>query len=116
MPPQRGGSLHSRDGSDTFTFAQRQLFPLGHEARSSSLSAEPRAAYADYYERALYNHILASIHPTVPGYVYFTPIRPAHYRVYSQPGQGFWCCVGSGMENPGKYGAFIFAQAGTAST
>ncbi|HRZ47626.1 MAG TPA: glycoside hydrolase family 127 protein [Candidatus Paceibacterota bacterium] len=74
-------------------------------------ASEPKAAYADYYERALYNHLLASIHPTVPGYVYFTPIRPAHYRVYSQPEKGFWCCVGTGMENPGKYGEFIYAQA-----
>jgi hypothetical protein len=74
-------------------------------------AAEPRAAYADYYERALYNHILASIHPTVPGYVYFTPIRPEHYRAYSQPDKGFWCCVGTGMENPGKYGEFIYARA-----
>ncbi|MEN6306986.1 MAG: beta-L-arabinofuranosidase domain-containing protein [Anaerohalosphaeraceae bacterium] len=72
--------------------------------------AEPKAAYADYYERALYNHILASIHPAKPGYVYFTSIRPDHYRVYSQPEQAFWCCVGTGMENPGKYGAFIYAQ------
>ncbi len=71
----------------------------------------PSAAYADYYERALYNHILASINPTHPGYVYFTPIRPDHYRVYSVPGQGFWCCVGTGMENPGKYGEFIYAHA-----
>jgi hypothetical protein len=73
--------------------------------------AEPKAAYADYYERALYNHILASIHPDKPGYVYFTSIRPDHYRVYSQPEQGFWCCVGTGMENPGRYGEFIYAQA-----
>jgi hypothetical protein len=71
----------------------------------------PQATYADYYERALYNHILASINPTHPGYVYFTPIRPAHYRVYSQPDHGFWCCVGSGMENPGRYGQFIYAKA-----
>ncbi len=74
-------------------------------------ASEPRAAYADYYERALYNHILASINPVTPGYVYFTPIRPAHYRVYSQPGECFWCCVGTGMENPGKYGEFIYARA-----
>ncbi len=73
-------------------------------------SEDPKAPYADYYERALYNHILASIHPTVPGYVYFTPLRPRHYRVYSQPEQTFWCCVGSGMENPGKYGEFIYAR------
>jgi len=72
--------------------------------------AEPKAAYVDYYERALYNQILASIHPQKPGYVYFTPIRPDHYRVYSQPEVAFWCCVGTGMENPGRYGAFIYAQ------
>ena len=71
----------------------------------------PDAGYADYYERALYNHVLASINPTHPGYVYFTPIRPDHYRVYSVPGEGFWCCVGTGMENPGKYGEFIYARA-----
>ena len=74
-------------------------------------AAEPSAAYADYYERALYNHILASINPAHPGYVYFTPIRPDHYRVYSVPDQGFWCCVGTGMENPGRYGRFIYARA-----
>lgn len=73
--------------------------------------AEPKAAYADFFERALYNHILASINPKRPGYVYFTPIRPAHYRVYSQPEQAFWCCVGTGMENPGRYGEFIYARA-----
>ena len=73
-------------------------------------AAEPRAVYSDFYERALYNHILASIHPTKPGYVYFTPIRPDHYRVYSQPEQCFWCCVGTGMENPGRYGEFIYAR------
>jgi len=72
--------------------------------------SKPEATYADYYERALYNHILASINPTTPGYVYFTPIRPAHYRVYSQPELCFWCCVGTGMENPGKYGEFIYAH------
>ncbi len=74
-------------------------------------AAGPDAAYADYYERALYNHILASIDLEHPGYVYFTPIRPGHYRVYSQPDTGFWCCVGTGMENPGKYGEFIYARA-----
>jgi DUF1680 family protein len=70
----------------------------------------PNAKYADYYERALYNHILASINPKHPGYVYFTPIRPGHYRVYSQVENSFWCCVGTGMENPGRYGEFIYAR------
>jgi len=71
---------------------------------------EPSVKYADFYERALYNHILSAIHPTNPGYVYFTPLRPGHYRVYSEPDQCFWCCVGTGMENPGKYGRFIYAK------
>jgi len=69
----------------------------------------PKADYMDYYERTLYNHILSSQHPN-GGFVYFTPIRPRHYRVYSQPQEDFWCCVGSGLENHGKYGELIYAH------
>lgn len=68
----------------------------------------PLAKYADFYERALYNHILSTQHPEHGGYVYFTPARPRHYRVYSAPNQAMWCCVGTGMENHGKYGEFIY--------
>lgn len=70
----------------------------------------PEARYIDYYERALYNHILSSHHPEHGGYVYFTSARPRHYRVYSQAEQCFWCCVGSGMENHTRYGEFIYAH------
>jgi len=69
--------------------------------------------YIDYYERALYNHILGSQHPVHGGLVYFTPMRPQHYRVYSNPGQTFWCCVGSGIENHAKYGEFIYTHDNT---
>lgn len=69
---------------------------------------DPHAKYIDFYERALYNHILSSQHPD-GGFVYFTPIRPRHYRVYSQAQTSFWCCVGSGIENHGKYGELIYA-------
>ena len=72
--------------------------------------SRPEAKYMDYYERALYNHILSSQHPTKGGFVYFTPMRPRHYRVYSQPQESFWCCVGSGLENHGKYGELIYAH------
>lgn len=72
--------------------------------------AAPDVRYADYYERALYNHILSTQHPETGGLVYFTPMRPGHYRVYSQPHTSFWCCVGSGMENHGKYGQFIYTH------
>jgi uncharacterized protein len=72
--------------------------------------SNPDLAYLDYYERALYNHILSSQHPSRGGFVYFTPMRPRHYRVYSNPQESFWCCVGSGLENHGKYGELIYAH------
>ena len=68
------------------------------------------AAYIDYYERTIYNHILSSQHPVHGGYVYFTPARPRHYRVYSAPNEAMWCCVGTGMENHGKYNQFIYTH------
>lgn len=71
----------------------------------------PDIRFADYYERALYNHILASQQPVKGGFVYFTPMRSGHYRVYSQPETSMWCCVGSGLENHTKYGEFIYAHA-----
>lgn len=70
----------------------------------------PDASFADYYERALYNHILSSQEPEKGGFVYFTPMRSGHYRVYSQPETSMWCCVGSGLENHTKYGEFIYAH------
>jgi DUF1680 family protein len=72
--------------------------------------SQQRGLYADYYERALYNHILGSQRPGTGGFVYFTPMRPNHYRVYSQVDQAMWCCVGSGIESHAKYGEFIYAH------
>ncbi len=70
----------------------------------------PQARYADYMERALYNHILTSIGPAPDhGFAYYTPTRPGHYKRYSQHFDAFWCCVGSGMENHGRYGAYIYS-------
>ncbi len=66
--------------------------------------------YLDFYERTLYNHILSSQHPEKGGFVYFTPIRPNHYRVYSQPQTSMWCCVGTGLENHTKYGELIYSH------
>lgn len=70
----------------------------------------PKSYYMDYYERALYNHILSTENYDKGGFVYFTPMRPGHYRVYSQPQTSFWCCVGSGLENHAKYGEMIYAH------
>lgn len=95
--------IETREGPETCnTYNMLKLSKL-------LFTSEPSAAYMDYYERAVYNHILSSQHPQ-GGFVYFTPIRPQHYRVYSQPQQGFWCCVGTGLENHGKYGEMIYAH------
>jgi DUF1680 family protein len=75
---------------------------------------DAKSSYGDYYERALYNHILSSQRPGSGGFVYFTPMRPNHYRVYSQADKAMWCCVGSGIESHAKYGEFIYAHRGDA--
>ena len=70
-------------------------------------------SYIDYYERALYNHILSIFNPVQGGFVYFTPMRSGHYRVYSQPQTSMWCCVGTGIENPARYSEMIYAHEGS---
>lgn len=69
---------------------------------------EPRARYGDFYERALYNHILASQDPETGMFTYFMSLRPGHYKTWSTPEGAFWCCVGSGMENHVRYGEAIW--------
>ena len=74
----------------------------------------PEARYADFFELATFNHILSTQHPEHGGYVYFTSARPRHYRNYSAPNEAMWCCVGTGMENHGKYNQFIYTHSGDA--
>lgn len=95
--------IESREGPETCN--SYNMLKLSKEL----FLGKPSGDYMDYYERTLYNHILASQRPG-GGFVYFTPMRPNHYRVYSQPQEGFWCCVGSGLENHGKYGEMIYAH------
>jgi DUF1680 family protein len=103
-PDDFSSMIESREGPETCnTYNMLRL-------TERLFRAEPSAEYADFYERALFNHILSTEHPVHGGFVYFTPIRPRHYRVYSRPSQCFWCCVGTGMENHGKYGQFIYAH------
>jgi uncharacterized protein len=71
---------------------------------------EPDARTMDFYERGLYNHILASQDPARGMFVYLMPLGPGYSRIYSTPEHSFWCCVGTGMENHAKYGGTIFAH------
>lgn len=69
---------------------------------------EPRPEYADYYERALYNHILASQNPKTGMMCYYVPLRSGSKRDYNTPNDSFWCCTGTGVENHAKYGDSIY--------
>jgi len=62
----------------------------------------------DFYERALYNDILASQEPKKGMFVYLMPLKPGHFKTFSTPENAFWCCVGTGMENHAKYGDTIY--------
>jgi DUF1680 family protein len=69
---------------------------------------EPSAATMDFYERGLYNQILASQDPDSGMMTYFVPLDAGRFKTYSTPEQSFWCCVGTGMENHAKYGDTIY--------
>ncbi|MFJ9147575.1 beta-L-arabinofuranosidase domain-containing protein [Streptomyces sp. NPDC102270] len=96
-----GSALESPEGPETCnTYNMLKL------SRALFLE-EPDAEVLDHYERATVNHILSSLHPK-GGLVYFTPVRPGHYRVVSTPQNCFWCCVGTGLENHAKYGELVY--------
>lgn len=63
---------------------------------------------ADYYEVALFNHILAQQDTTSGMVCYFLPMLTGAYKVYSTPEHSFWCCVGSGFESHSKYAESIY--------
>ncbi len=66
--------------------------------------------YVDFFERALFNGILASQDPESGMMSYFQSTRPGYVRLYHTPFDSFWCCTGSGMENHARYGETIFAH------
>lgn len=67
---------------------------------------------ADYYERALYNHILGQQDPQTGMVAYFLPLLSGAHKVYSTPENSFWCCVGSGFESHAKYAESIYYHNG----
>ncbi|GEN56869.1 glycosyl hydrolase [Halolactibacillus alkaliphilus] len=71
---------------------------------------DQQSQYYDDYERALYNHILASQDPISGGKTYFVATEPGHFKVYCDKEDSFWCCTGTGMENPARYWTDIFKQ------
>ena len=68
----------------------------------------PNVDYADYYERALYNHILASQNPVTGMMCYYVPLRSGSKREFNTPTDSFWCCTGTGVENHAKHADSIY--------
>ncbi|MCX6343756.1 MAG: glycoside hydrolase family 127 protein [Armatimonadetes bacterium] len=66
------------------------------------------AKYFDYYERALYNHILASQNPKDGMVCYFVPLKSGAAKSYTDQFDSFTCCLGTGMESHSKYGRNIY--------
>jgi DUF1680 family protein len=73
-----------------------------------------RVDYLDYYERALYNHILAGLNPNAPRHqhTYYVPMRAGGIKTYSNDYNNFTCCHGTGMESHTKFADSIYFFAG----
>lgn len=67
----------------------------------------PQATVADFYERALLNHIRSTQHPD-GRVIYNLSLKPGHHKEYQSPYDGFTCCVGTGFENHVKYAEGIY--------
>jgi uncharacterized protein len=68
----------------------------------------PGIEYADYAERALWNHILASQNPDDGMVCYFVPLRTGGQKQFMTPFDHFTCCSGTGMENHVRYAESLF--------
>ena len=73
-------------------------------------SWDAQSVYMDYYERALYNHILASQNPDNGMVCYCVPLESGTEKEFSTRYGDFWCCVGSGLENHVKYAESVFFE------
>lgn len=70
-------------------------------------SFKQKSEYFDWYENALLNHILAQQDES-GAKMYFVSLLQGHHRTYEKKYESWWCCTGTGMENPEKYENNIF--------
>jgi DUF1680 family protein len=73
-------------------------------------SIRPDAHYADFHERALFNHILASIDPQDGRTCYMVPVGRGVQHEYANMFRSFTCCVGTGMESHALHGYGIYYE------
>ncbi len=103
QPGILGASLNGNTSETCNTYNMLRLTRMLH-------AWKPRAAYMDFYERALYNHILASQDPASAGVCYYVPLKPASRKPFQGLEDSFTCCVGTGMENHASYGDAIYSH------
>src|SRR5499427_6086021 len=75
-------------------------------------SIDPDIRYADFHERALFNHILASQDPEDGRVCYMVPVGRGVQHEYQRPFEDFTCCVGTGMESHALHGYGIYYESG----
>jgi DUF1680 family protein len=75
-------------------------------------SLMPDVHYADFHERALFNHAMASINPDNSRMCYMVPVGPGVSHEYQDMFESFTCCVGTGMENHALAGDGMYYESG----
>ena len=73
-------------------------------------SFRPDVSYADFHERMLFNHALASFDPGGVRMSYMVPVGHAEQQEYQQMFEDFTCCMGTGMENHALHGEGIYYE------
>ena len=101
LPTAQSKHLTGYDGENCCTYNLMKL-------SDHIFSWNPRSSVADYYERALYTHILGQQDPESSMVCYFTPLMTGGYRLYSTRDSSYWCCVGSGFECHSRYQSSIY--------
>jgi len=76
----------------------------------SLFALQPHVKYADFHERALYNHILGSMDPADGSTCYMVPVGRGVIREYQNMQEDFTCCVGSGMESHALHAFGIYYE------
>ena len=97
-------SHHIHSDTATETCCTYNMLKLTKEQFTQAASS----AIAEYYERAVLNHILATQEPEHGLMAYHIPMKPGHFKVYGDRLNSFWCCTGTGMENHARYGEAIY--------
>jgi len=73
---------------------------------------QPDVRYADFHERALFNHILGSMDSDDGATCYMVPVGSGVRREYADMHRSFTCCVGTGMESHALHGLGLYYESG----